>query len=81
MIARVIVIVKAGQKEYKISSNKKKYHQKLNHFYKKSRKMTNDFFNHNIFDPTFQWSSSECLTNVTIRVKLAMVTYIHCENG
>ena len=25
--------------------------------------------------------TSECLTNVTIMVKVAMVTYIHCENG
>ena len=24
--------------------------------------------------------TSECLTNVTIMVKVAMVTYIHCEN-
>ena len=43
--------------------------------------MTNDFFNHYIFVRTFQWTSSECLTNVTITVKVSMVTYIHCENG
>ena len=48
--------------------------------FKKSRKMTNDFFNHYIFVRTFQWTSSECLTNVTIMVKVAMVTYIHREN-
>ena len=36
---------------------------------KKPRKMTNDFFNHYIFVRTFQWTSSECLTNVTITVK------------
>ena len=49
--------------------------------FKKPRKMTNDFFNHYIFVRTFQWTSSECLTNVTITVKVAMVTYIHCENS
>ena len=49
--------------------------------FNKSRKMTNDFFNHYIFVRTFQWKSSECLTNVIITVKVAMVTYIHCENG
>ena len=49
--------------------------------FKKLRKMTNDFFNHYIFVHTFQWTSSECLTNVAITVKVAMVTYIHCENG
>ena len=38
--------------------------------------MTNDFFNNYIFVRTFQWTSSECLTNVTITVKVAMVTYI-----
>ena len=43
--------------------------------------MTNDFFNHYIFVCTFQWTSSECLTNVTITVKVAMVTYIQGENG
>ena len=43
--------------------------------------MTDDFFNHYIFVCTFQWTSSERLTNVTITVKVAMVTYIHCENG
>ena len=48
--------------------------------FKKPRTMTNDFFNHYIFVRTFQWASSECLTNVTITVKVAMVTYIHCEN-
>ena len=41
--------------------------------------MTNDFFD--IFVRKFQWTSSACLTNGTIRVKVAMVTYIHCENG
>ena len=49
--------------------------------FKKLRKMTNDFFNHYIFVHTFQWTSSECLANVAITVKVAMVTYIHCENG
>ena len=49
--------------------------------FKKPRKMTNDFFNHYIFVRTFQWTSSECLTNVTITVKVAMVTYIQGENG
>ena len=49
--------------------------------FKKPRKITNDFFNNYIFVRTFQWTSSECLTNVTITVKVAMVTYIHCENG
>ena len=34
--------------------------------FKKQRKMTNDFFNHYIFVRTFQWTSSECLTNVAI---------------
>ena len=43
--------------------------------------MTNDFFNNYIFVRTFQWTSSECLTNVTITVKVAMVTYIQGENG
>ena len=33
--------------------------------------MTNDFFNHYLFVRTFQWTSSECLTNVTIMVKVA----------
>ena len=49
--------------------------------FKKARKMTNDFFNHYMFVRTFQWTSSECLTNVTITVKVPMVTYIYCENG
>ena len=49
--------------------------------FKKLRKMTNDFFNHYIVIRTFQWTSSEFLTNVTITVNTAMVTYIHCENG
>ena len=49
--------------------------------FKKPRKMINDFFNHYIFIRTFQWTSSECLTKVTITVKVAVVTYIHCENG
>ena len=44
--------------------------------FKKPRKMTNDFFNNYIFVHTFQWTSSECLTNVTITAKVAMVTYI-----
>ena len=43
--------------------------------------MTNDFFNHYIFVRKFQWTSSECLTNVTITVKVAMVTYKKGENG
>ena len=49
--------------------------------FKKPRNMTNDFFNHYIFVHTFQWTSSECLTNVTINVKVAMVTDIQGENG
>ena len=49
--------------------------------FKKQRKMTNDFFNHYIFVCMFQWTSSECLTNVTTTVKVAIVTCIHCENG
>ena len=49
--------------------------------FKKPRKMTKDFFNHYIFVRTFQWTLSECLTNVTITVKFAMVTYILGENG
>ena len=48
--------------------------------FKKPRNMTNDFFNHYIFVHTFQWTSSECLTNVTITVKVAMVTYIQGES-
>ena len=47
--------------------------------FKKPRKMTNDFFNHYIFVYTFQWTSSECLTNAIMTVEIAMVTYIHCE--
>ena len=43
--------------------------------------MTNDFFNNYIFTHTFQWTASESLTNVTITAKVAMITYIHCENG
>ena len=42
--------------------------------FKKQRKMANDFFNHYIYIRTFQWTSSECLTNVTITVKVATVT-------
>ena len=34
-----------------------------------------------MFIRTFQWRSSECLTNVTITVKVAMVAYIQDENG
>ena len=49
--------------------------------FKKPRKMSNDFCNHYIFVRTFQWTSSECLRNVTITVKVAMVTYIQGENG
>ena len=49
--------------------------------FRKPRKMTNDSFNHYIFVRTFQWTSSECLTNVTITIKVDMVTCIHCENG
>ena len=48
--------------------------------FKKPRKVTNDVFNHYIFVHTFQWTSSECLTNFTITVKVAMVTYIYYEN-
>ena len=43
--------------------------------FKKPRKMAKDFFNHYVFVRTFQWTSSECLTNVTITVKVAMITY------
>ena len=49
--------------------------------FKKPRKMTNDFFNHYIFVRTFKWTSSECLSNVTITVKVAMVTYIEGVTG
>ena len=49
--------------------------------FEKPRKMPNDFFNHYIYACTFQWASLECLTNVTIAAKVALVTYIHCENG
>ena len=42
--------------------------------FKKPRKISNDFFNHYIFVGTFQWISSERLNNVTITVKVAMVT-------
>ena len=44
--------------------------------FKKLKKMTNDFFNYYMFVHTFQWTSSERLTSVTITVKVAMVTYI-----
>ena len=61
------------------SACNKKYHQKLLRkfliIFKKPRKMTNDFFNNYILVHTFQWTSSECLTNVTITVKAAMVRY------
>ena len=43
--------------------------------FKKPKKMTNNFFNNYIFVHTFQWVSSECLTNVTLTVKVAMVKY------
>ena len=46
---------------------------------KKPRKMTNDFFNSYVFVHTVQWTSSVCLTNGTVTVKVAMVTYIHCK--
>ena len=49
--------------------------------FKKPRKVTNDIFNHYIFVRTFQWTSSECLTYVTTTLKVAMVIYIHYENG
>ena len=49
--------------------------------FKKPRKMTNDFLNNYIFVHTFQWTLSEFLTNVTVTVKVAMVTYIHCKKG
>ena len=49
--------------------------------FKKPRKMTNDFFNNYVFVHMFQWTSSECLTNVTVTVKVAMVTYRHCKKG
>ena len=49
--------------------------------FKKQRKMTNDFFNHYIFVCMFQWTFSESLTNVTTKVKVAIVTCIHCKNG
>ena len=47
--------------------------------FKKPKKITNDFFNHYIFVRTFQWTLSQCLAIVTITVKVAMFTYIHCE--
>ena len=43
--------------------------------------MTDGFFNHYIFVRTFQWISSECLSNVTVTVKVAMVANIQGENG
>ena len=49
--------------------------------FKKPRKVINDFFKNYIFVRTFQWTCSECLTNITITVKVAMFIYIHCENG
>ena len=45
--------------------------------FKKPKKITN----HYIFVRTFQWTLSGCLAIVTITVKVAMFTYIHCENG
>ena len=49
--------------------------------FKKQTKMTNDFFNHYIFARTFQCTSSECLTNVTITVKVAITSnfYRYCN--
>ena len=49
--------------------------------FKKPREMANDFFNNYILVHTFQRTSSERLTNVTITVKVAMVTYKHCKKG
>ena len=49
--------------------------------FKKPRKMTNNLFNNYILVHTFQCTSSECLTNVTITVKVAIVKYIQCEKG
>ena len=44
--------------------------------------ITNYLTHHYIFVRKLQWTSSECLTNVTIiTVKVAMVTYIQGENG
>ena len=48
---------------------------------KKPRKVTIAFFNSYVFVHTFQWTSSDCLTNVTVTLKVAMVIYIHCEKG
>ena len=41
-------------------------YNKRHHKKQKPRKMTNNFFDNYIFVHTFQWTSSECLTNVTI---------------
>ena len=40
-----------------------KYHLKLKFFFKKPRKITDDFFHNYIFNHTFQWSSSKCCNN------------------
>ena len=43
--------------------------------------MTNDFFNLYIFVCTFQWTSSECLTNVTTTIKVIVnISYIKEES-
>ena len=44
------------------------------------RKMANDFLNNYIFVHTFQWTSSELYNNITITVKIAMVTYRQRKN-
>ena len=68
-----------GEKEIKIFIIKSIIRSLI--IFKKPRKMTNDFFNNYIFVHTFQWTSSECLINVTVTVKVAMVTYRHCKKG
>ena len=48
--------------------------------FKKPRKMTNDFFNHYILVGMFQWTSSECLTTVTITVLMSEAYLETCKN-
>ena len=54
-------MVSAGNKSKRLSS--------VNHTAKTIRHHQFFIFNNYIFVPTFQWTSSECLTNVTITVK------------
>ena len=43
--------------------------------------MTSDFFSNYIFVHTFQWTLSQCLTNVTTTVKIAMVNMYTWSKG